>query len=178
MGMSVAALWGFAEATLFFLVPDVWLSALALSDLRTALKACVSALVGALAGGVLMFAWGAWDPGSALSCLDRLPAIFPAMLERVDVEVRARGASALLTGPWGGIPYKIYAVQSGRRGVSLVGFLLWSVPGRLVRFVLVTLLAAGLCRLMPKAWTVSRRTLWHAAAWVTFYSVYFLRMPN
>jgi len=27
--MYVAGLWGFAEATLFFLVPDIWLTAIA-----------------------------------------------------------------------------------------------------------------------------------------------------
>ena len=47
----LAALWGFAESTLFFIVPDVLLTWLALSLPRRALRACYWALGGALAGG-------------------------------------------------------------------------------------------------------------------------------
>ena len=42
----VATLWGFAEATLFFVIPDVLLSYVALSRLRPALKACGFATLG------------------------------------------------------------------------------------------------------------------------------------
>ena len=48
---ALAAIWGAAEATLFFIVPDVFLSWLALSDRRQALIACLYALLGALVGG-------------------------------------------------------------------------------------------------------------------------------
>jgi hypothetical protein len=44
----IAALWAFAEATLFFIVPDVWLSLAGRENLRRGLMACLNALVGAL----------------------------------------------------------------------------------------------------------------------------------
>jgi len=44
----VAALWGLAEATLFFIVPDVFLSLVALRDRRAALVACGWAIPGHL----------------------------------------------------------------------------------------------------------------------------------
>src|SRR5437868_1692315 len=60
-----ALAWGYAEATLFFLVPDVLLSWVALRDPRAAGVACFWALAGALLGGATMYAWGAADPGTA-----------------------------------------------------------------------------------------------------------------
>src|SRR5690606_1189122 len=55
---GVSLLWGFAEATVFFVVPDVWISRLALSSWPAALRACGFALVGALAGGALLYRAG------------------------------------------------------------------------------------------------------------------------
>ena len=48
MGLNaVALLWAFAEATLFFIVPDVWLSAIAIGrGRRAALRAMVWAIAG------------------------------------------------------------------------------------------------------------------------------------
>jgi len=52
MGVGLAAfLWGLAEATCFFIVPDVLLSFIALRRLRTALLCCGLALAGALLAG-------------------------------------------------------------------------------------------------------------------------------
>src|SRR3546814_12347528 len=52
---AVSLLWGFAEATVFFVVPDVWISRRALSSWRAALRGCGFALAGALVGGVLLY---------------------------------------------------------------------------------------------------------------------------
>ena len=48
---AIASLWGFAEATVFFIVPDVLLSWLALRSPKSGLIACLFALLGALIGG-------------------------------------------------------------------------------------------------------------------------------
>src|SRR3546814_4475619 len=48
---AISLLWGFAEATVFFVVPDVWISRRALSSWRAALRSCGFALAGALVGG-------------------------------------------------------------------------------------------------------------------------------
>jgi hypothetical protein len=49
--LVAAAVWGLAEATLFFVVPDVLLTWLAAFRPRVACKAVVACLAGALAGG-------------------------------------------------------------------------------------------------------------------------------
>jgi len=170
----IAALWGFAEATLFFLVPDVYLSRVALEAPRRALRACLWALLGALVGGALMYGWGTAYPRAAEAALDAVPAIAWATVDGVRHDLAENGWIALFYGPLTGTPYKIYAVESGRLGKGLLPLLVVSVPARLVRFLLVTLLAAGaarapgLRRLSPRA----QRRL-HAAAWTAFYLAYF-----
>ena len=80
--LTGAALWGFAEATLFFLVPDVLLSAIALRRGRLAGVACLVALLGALPGGALLYRWGEREPVAARRALDRLPAISTTTIDR------------------------------------------------------------------------------------------------
>lgn len=170
---TIAALWGFAEATLFFFVPDVYLSRLALSDLRAALRGCLWALCGALAGGILMYGWGVRDRAAAERALDAVPAISTHAIERVRAEIEGRGAAAVFLGPLSGTPYKIYAVESAAAGLPLPRFLLISVPARLVRFVLVSLLVAGLARGPLRRFEPRRLRLAHALSWAAFYVVYF-----
>ena len=75
-----ALAWGFAEATLFFIVPDVLLTLVATTDGRLALVACLFAVCGALLGGALMYAWGAEDAVGAKAVLERLPAVHATMI--------------------------------------------------------------------------------------------------
>jgi membrane protein YqaA with SNARE-associated domain len=182
---AVAALWGFAEATVFFLVPDVYLTAVALRDRRAALRACLAAVAGALLGGALMFLWGASDPPAARALLDRIPAISPPMLARVEREIATGGPLALFVGPLRGTPYKTYAVLSGERARAggpvasrLALFLAVSVPARLLRFVLLALLAAWVAARPLAAWSLRAKRMLHAALWGAFYTAYFLLVPN
>jgi hypothetical protein len=169
----VAAAWGFAEATLFFFVPDVYLSRLALADLRGALRACLWALAGALLGGAWMFAWGSRDAAAAERALGAVPAISAAAIAGVRQDIAARGAAAIFLGPLSGTPYKIYAVESAAAGLGLARFLAISIPARLLRFGLVTLLFAGAARGPLRRWSPARLAIAHAAAWTLFYAVYF-----
>jgi membrane protein YqaA with SNARE-associated domain len=167
-----AAAWGFAEATLFFIVPDVLLTWVALRDPRAAFAACLWALAAALAGGALMFGWGDADYESALAALCRVPGINRAMCDSVDLEVRAEGVAATLRGPLTGRPYKIYAVQAAGYGNSLAAFLVVSVPARLMRFAAVTALAVLANRCLRRLSLTTRRWI-HAVVWLGFYAVYF-----
>jgi membrane protein YqaA with SNARE-associated domain len=173
MALRLAAfLWGLAEATLFFIVPDVLLSAAALNRLRTALIACAWATAGALIGGTLLFAWGAHDPAGAWAVLDRIPAIHAAMPSSVRDALNEHGLAALFLGPLTGTPYKLYAVAAGQTGFSLPDFLLVSIPARAVRFILLCLLVHLIARKLP---THARLPVL-AACWLAFYSAYFLHM--
>src|SRR5262245_25681988 len=132
MGTNLAALvWGFGEATLFFLIPDVLLSWVALRDGRPAWVACGWATAGALAGGALMYGWGGVDRDSAVAALDYVPAINRDMIDSVEEQINNHGIGALFFGPLTGTPYKIYAVQAGAGHLGLASFLLVSAPVRL-----------------------------------------------
>lgn len=169
---AAAFLWGLAEATLFFIVPDLLVSAVALERLRAALVACAWATAGALAGGVLMYAWGALAPAEAWSALDRVPGIGPAMQEGVRAALAEHGLAALFLGPLTGTPYKLYAVAAGQQGLSLAAFLLVSVPARALRFVLLALLTRAIAQLLPER----RRLPVLAVCWLVFYLGYFVHM--
>lgn len=176
--LPLALGWGLAEATAFFLVPDLLLTLLGVRSLRRALQATLAAVAGALAGGALMYCFGAHAPQAARDLLDLVPAIDPGRIESVHSQLDALGLAAILIGPTRGIPYKIYAVEWGARGGSLTAFLLVSVPARGARFVLASLLAGALARLAAP-WTRRRASvelsLW-ALCWIVFYLFYFWRM--
>ncbi len=162
---------------MFFIVPDVWLSRIALTNPRRALAATLPTLAGALAGGAVMYRWGArTEPSASAAELARIPAISPAMVARVEDDLAARGNLALVLGPTKGIPYKVYARTAGQTNRPLPEFLLWSVPARMIRFVLVTggsgMVARAVRRRFPHI-TDPQGYAIHAAAWTAFYTWFF-----
>lgn len=174
LGINVAAFaWGWAEATLFFLIPEVVLTSIALHDARAAWLACFWCLAGALIGGTLMYTWGAYNFEGALVGLDRVPGVNRAMSTSVEEQLRAHGAWALFNGPVSGTPYKVYAVHAGAIGIPFVVFLLVSVPARLARFLLVTGLVILICRFLPGLGVWVRRLI-HIGLWTAFYAWFFL----
>src|SRR5262245_5195363 len=116
--LVLAFAWGLAEATFFFIVPDVVLTLIACRALKAAVKATVAALAGALIGGALMYALGSSEPQFARAGLDRIPAISPELIARVGDQIDQSGLLAVMLGPIKGIPYKIYAVEWGARQES------------------------------------------------------------
>jgi membrane protein YqaA with SNARE-associated domain len=170
---AVAALWGFAEATLFFIVPDVLLSWIALTCLRRALWACCWALGGALLGGLIMYSWGATRLESAEAALALQPAVDQQMLHEVREQIEQSGLKALFAGPLEGRPYKIYAVYAGALRVNLPGFLLISIPARLLRFVVISCLTAFLAQKVLTFTSLRAQRIALCVCWVTFYAWFF-----
>lgn len=177
--MIVAAAWGFAEATVFFVVPDVWLTIVAVRrGPHTGMWACGFALAGALAGGSVMYGLGARDPDIARTALDWVPAVGPSMIAGVGQSLASDGLSALFTGPLAGIPYKIFAVEAPNAEIGLVSFLAVSVPARLLRFSVTTLFAYGIARLMAERFAEPARLRILLGIWAAFYLFYFAVMPG
>jgi len=177
--MLLAALWGLAEATLFFIVPDIWLTLLAVRQgFRPALTACVFALAGALLGGIVMYVWGVFDAHSARAVLDHVPAVSPAMIAEIQTSLRADGVGAVLFGPLKGFPYKVYAVEAGAGGISPIAFLAISVPARLFRFVILVGIASAASHLLRQNVSIRVRIGILLVAWAAFYSWYFVFSPG
>jgi membrane protein YqaA with SNARE-associated domain len=173
----LALAWGLAEATFFFIVPDVLLTLIACRALKPALKATTLALLGALLGGALMYAIGRRDPVNARAFLDHIPAISPALVSRVSSQIGENGLWAVLLGPMKGIPYKIYAVEWGSREGSLITFMLISIPARYIRFFLAAVFARGIARLIEPLThhRAAIEVMILAVIWIGFYVFYFTR---
>lgn len=179
-GTTIGAIWGFAEATLFFIVPDVWLGWIALTNLKRAMIATVGALVGAVVGGLLVAIVSSQvAPETSFRVMDAVPAVAPAMIREVDADVSERGSRAIMVGPVRGVPYKLYARAEGVQGGPDAGFVAWSLLGRAYRWVI----------LIPLIWLVSRavqrylglsvrQARWvYVAGWCLFYGWYLTTVP-
>ena len=171
--LGLAALSGFAEATVFFIVADVWISWVAVrAGLRTALGAAFAAALGALAGVALLYAWAADDASAALALVDGVPFVTEAMIAGMREDLPASGASAVLTAGVTGVPIKVAAVLAPGAGIGSGTFMAAAFFQRIARFAAVAIIAALLAR------PLERRTafaLW-AAFWLVFYALYWSRL--
>jgi len=140
----IAFVWGFAEATAFFIVPDVYLGFVALFNCRQGLPAMIAALIGAIVGGSVMYILAMNNPSGLNLFLTRIPLINATLVDDVANKMRTDGLITMLNGPLRGIPYKIYAVQAGEQSLPFLYFLLMTIPARLERFLPVVLVFGGL----------------------------------
>ncbi len=175
---SLAFAWGLAEATCFFIIPDVLSSRLVLLQPRQGFAACFSSLAGALVGGALLYFLG-HDPARSAALLataDWLPGISPALGEQARQGLATHGPLALFLGVLNGIPYKLYAIQAANAGLGFASFMLTSVGARLARFLAVTGLAWFVgARLLPNLSAAAKLRI-HAVFWGLFYFIYFWTM--
>ena len=172
--LAVAAVWGFAEATVFFIVPDVWISFVAVRrGWKAGMLAACLACLGALVGGAIMYVWGSRDAEAARHVLDMIPAISPGMIWMTGYELEHAGLASMILGAFTGVPFKIYAVEAGAMGAGLSAFLGMAVIARLMRFVLGALIAAVAAQLLRRFF--SERTILSLLAgfWILFYAWYF-----
>lgn len=174
MGLRLAsAAWGAAEATLFFFVPDVLLSAIALRDRALALRCCLWALGGALLGGTVMFLVATHTPQAAVTAVGHVPAVTAEMFTRVASGLDSSGLWSMFLGPLTGTPYKLYAVLAPAADINLWWFLLVSVPARVIRFILVALLTSFVATTVLKNLSDRWRLCLLLGFWTVFYAAYF-----
>jgi len=174
MWLLGAVVWGVAEASFFFLVPDILLTAaLVRRGLRMALLLSVVAAICAALTGIGMYFWGAQDIAAARAAMLKVLAVSPDLLARVHGEFDGAWPLHLALGAISGVPYKLYAVEAGARQVPLWLFLPVSFAARLARFTatvgLTALGRALLLRLGKPHWMMPA---W-AVAWTLVYLVYF-----
>jgi membrane protein YqaA with SNARE-associated domain len=172
----IAFSWGLAEATFFFIVPDVFLTRLALREFWNAVTASLFAVAGALSGGAALWIAGRHGhAGALLHLFERLPGINADLVERSARALNEHGLTAFLTGALQGIPYKLFAVQSGALDVPFISFLAFSAGARFLRFFAGIALAWLAGRALRKRSDVFRNCV-HALFWLLFYGIYFAAM--
>lgn len=176
----IAGLWGLAESTLWFVVPDVFLSALATRfRLAQVWAPTILAALAATLGGALIYAWAQTDPGSVYAVFDAMPAISAELLAAATVAMAAVDwPIGLVKGAFSGTPYKTFAAGAGVVERDLITFLAVSAPARLLRFAVVVGATAYL-RMHFRLWGIERMLLPTVLiGWVGFYAWFWTVMPN
>jgi len=174
--LLASALWGFAEATRFYVVPDVLVGWIALHGVRRGVAASLWATAGAMLGGLAVHA----DSRAQRARLVEIPGISEAMVEDASTKLARDGWWALLRGPLDGIPYKVYAAEAGARGLPSGELVAWTIPARLWRLLAVAL-GAGLTGVAFRGSIRRREGAWLAAYlgfWAVTYARYFARLDR
>lgn len=171
------AAWGFAEASLFFVVPDVLLTLIALYSFRRSIKLVACILLGALAGGTVMFYLGAKNPADAKALVLHVPFVSDAMFSKTQAGFQHDGIWTLAKAPGNGIPYKVYCVQASQYA-GWPAFIAISALARLERFAPFWLVASILGFVFRRG--IQRRP-WppaalHACLWMLGYAWYWSRI--
>lgn len=179
MPIAAAFIWGLAEATLFFIVADVFLSLLVIwRGWRVAFFAALAAALGAVPGGALMLTWSAYDPAGLLSILERLPSVDAVMIKNAGEALAGDWFSAILAGAFSGVPYKVFAAQVWPAGIGTAAFLAATVPLRLARYFTVTACVAGIDFVLGKWLGLPIRITVLCGVWILFYAIFWSTFPQ
>ena len=172
-------LWGFAEGTVFFIVPDILISAVALFSLRRSLLCMAQVLVGSLCAGTFIFFATQAFPEPTFRLIHAIPFVTDSMFATVQADYTAGGAWALVKGPLSGIPYKIYALHDPAY-VNLPAFLAVSIPARLERFLVTWLIFAAVGYIFRRQ--VAKRPapfiVGHVLYWIGAYILYWSSLAH
>lgn len=174
LAVLAAGLWGYAEATRFWLIPDILLVWIGLNRTKSIVPSVVAATIGATLGGAAMHQ----NAHEEHPRLTQIPGISDAMLEDAHERFASRGWGAVVRAPIDGIPYKVYATESGVAGTPLAVLIAWTPVARAWRFLL-TALAAGLIGAVFSRSVHRNEGGWLVATlcfWVVVYVRYFARL--
>jgi membrane protein YqaA with SNARE-associated domain len=172
----ISLIWGFAEATLFFIVPDVFITFVALKDIRSSVIASVFSALGAIPGGMIMYIFGKKYPESSIRVINKIPAVPYRIIQDVEKQLKTMGYKALFIGTFTGKPYKIYGVLSGKLNFSFPLFLLVSFPARIVRFILLGITVGFISDKVKFFFPYELLVIIHITCWTIFYIFFFYKM--
>jgi hypothetical protein len=170
----LAAAWGFAEASLFFIVPDAWLGFVALFAPRRMPVTLAAVLAGAAAGAVCLYLATLLWTDELTSLILALPAVAPADLEQARAQLADDGAGAILPAVVEGRAVKLYVHGAALDGTGAAEVVLFTVLNRLVRLLVFGSVMAALgwaARAVIARWPRTVAAL-YVVAWIAFYAVY------
>lgn len=177
----IGFLWGVAEASLFFVVPDVWTGWIAIVAPRRAISVFLVTTLGAVLGALLLFLVAPWATDTLVAWFALVPGLLPGDLATAREQLATQGIVAFTASPLGGIPLKLYAFGAGLDGVGALPLVVGVVLNRLVRvggFTLLMGIAGALGRPL-----VRRRpgfvAVVYVAGWCLFYGTFWIvRSPG
>lgn len=179
LDILAAGLWGFAEATLFFVVPDVLLGWIALRQgIRRALLACLAAALGATVGGAALHAWSSRAPGAVERAVEMVPAVPAGAVDRAEADLRRPDWIAVATrGAVSNRPFKLFAAAAPRAGIGLPTFAAATPLIRLPRFLALALAFALLGLVLRERLSRPTLLMLYAGGWTVFYALFWLLSP-
>lgn len=171
----VALAWGFAEATLFFVVPDVSVGWVALRRPRSAVGAWAASVAGALLGSAIMHraVRAGWEPDPVFRSL---PGTHAGDLQRVRAGVERDPARAFVTGSFSGLPVKFYVAAAAQHDLPLRTTLVLVIANRAPRIGIFALAlgAGGLAARSMRQPSRALSLLLYVSGWSVFYAWYWL----
>lgn len=173
--IAIAAAWGFAEATLFFVVPDVHVGWVALRRPRRVLAVWPAAVVGGVIGAAALHRMvrAGWEPGPTFASL---PGMRADDRQRVRDGVERDVTRAFITAAVTGLPLKLYVAESARQGLPMRRTLLLATINRVPRigvFALALAAIGGVGRRVGLSGAVPQAVL-YGAGWLVFYGWYWI----
>lgn len=172
-GVALLAAWGFGEATVLPIVPDVLLYVLAAAAPRRAFALFAAAVAGALAGSAVLYAIALAAPSAAEGLVVSVPGIDRSMVDAAR-QVMAGGdpRAFVLLGP--GTPLKVDTVAWASGSGTSLGLLGGIVLNRLTRIGPGLVLAALVGSTAPGWLRRHERgvVIAYVVAWVAFYAIY------
>jgi len=174
MGVNwIVAIWSFCEATFFFVVPDVWLTVIATDGLKKGFIASLYALVGALIGGTIWYSLALYyGEESAFIMMDRMPRVMLEHAQQAKYNLEVYGFSSMMKSPWLGLEYKLYAVSADSAGIPYWKFMLYSIPARMTRFIVLILLTDMVMRVLNFFKIEVNKLILVLSMWIIFYAYF------
>jgi hypothetical protein len=176
----IGGIWGAAEASFFFVVPDLWLGLVGLLAPRRAGAAFAATIAGAVVGAAVLFGVSR-SAGAAVEAYQAaLPGLSSDQLTRARTELADHGLGVMVGFPFQGYPLKVGVHEAAQLDVDLSQVAVFAILNRLARvgpFVLLTTVAGTVLTL----WIHRREALVvtvYGTAWALFYGWYWLLRPT
>ena len=166
--------WGLLEGIFLFIVPDVIVAYIALHNRKKGSYSLISSICGSLCSAIIMFYLTArYDMAKFLL---KIPLITQSLIDNVQQQFSLHGVSAVLSGPFSGIPYKIYSVEAALSHMPLSSFLLYSILSRLSRMLPLIILISIIGFIFRKQIKTYPKmtTLIYILIWILIYTIYAL----
>ena len=174
--ITISFLWGLAEGVFFFMIPDVYITFILLFKRKMGMLAFAAAIAGSIVSAILLFAVLMMTEFRFYDYLVFIPGISHGMLTAIMQQLQVGGLPSLADIPFGGVPYKVYTTSAALSGISLVEYIIWSVPARALRMLLPISIALLFSYILQRS--IHRHTkFWIALfvmVWALFYLWYFI----
>lgn len=167
-------IWGLSEGIFFFIVPDVIVAYIALNNRKKGFYSLIASIIGSLLSAIIVFYLTAHY--NMVNFLLNIPLITQSLISGVQQQLSLHGVSAVLSGPFSGVPYKIYSVEAALSGISLPSFLSYSILSRLSRMLPVVVLTSIIGIIFKKKITENPKItiIIYSLIWILIYVLYAL----